>query len=768
LLSATSDRRRIYSASNKMPTRLVRAGVTLILAVCLAVTSSAAGAQFWQVATQSDFLKGDVSNLSIDLHGRLVLGPETTPVGTTSTPFLWTMVAGPDGSVFVGSGNGGEVLRFTADGKQSVFFDSAELEVHALALAPGGELYVGTSPEGRIYKVNAQGTATTYFDPEDKYIWALAVDNAGTLYAATGEKGVIYRVTAQGEGKPFYRTKATHARTLTFDRNGNLLAGTESPGKVFRIDKSGAGFVLLDSGLQEISALRVDDRGIVYAGGLTGRPPSERGPDRAAVEPSRSPTPVPSVSTEITSITIVDATGSTSGGGSTQPPRQERRSIRGAVYRILPDGVWDTVWNSPDDAPYDLLPHKDGSLLVATGNAGKLYRIESEPARATLIVSADAQQITTLLRDKSDQLWFATANSGKVYRLSTERATRGTYESTVRDAETVATWGAISWRGSLPAGSTIKVFTRSGNTAVPDETWSPWSAPYTKAVGEQVTSPKARYLQWKAELTGSPSASPVVTSVTVAYLQRNLRPEINTITVYPSGVVFQKPFSTGDAEIAGFEGTTADRRAAAAAQAAQSGGVSAGSPPLGRRGYEKGLQTFLWKAEDGNDDDLQYEVQYRREGDTTWKVLKRGLTEPLYVWDTTSVPNGTYVIKVIASDSPSNPPGSALLGERESESVDIDNAPPDIAVTSIRRDGGRSVVAFSVKDDHSAVSRVEYSLDGDRWRAIHPRDGIADSVSEEFELTLEGDTSGRAVIIRAEDAMENVTTTRAEAPVSSR
>jgi hypothetical protein len=749
-----------------MSTRAVRAVVTLFLSLSVAVTASAAGARFWQVATQSDFLKGDVSNLSVDQHGRLVLGPETTSVGTTSSPFLWTMVAGPDGSVFVGSGNGGEVLRLSADGKQSVFFDSSELEVHALALAPGGGLYVGTSPEGRIYKVNAQGTATTYFDPEDKYIWALAVDERGTLYAATGEKGVIYRITGEGEGKPFYQTKATHARALTFDREGNLLAGTESPGKVFRIDKNGAGFVLLDSGLQEISALRADARGVVYAGGLTGRSSPDRGPDRPQVEPSRSPAPIPTVSTEITSITIVDASGAAA--GTSQPPRQERRSIRGAVYRILPDGVWDTLWSSQDDAPYDLLPDKDGSLLVATGNAGKLYRIDSEPARATLIVSADAQQITTLLRDKSDRLWFATANSGKVFRLSAGRAMTGTYVSSVRDAETVATWGAISWRGSMPSGSTIKLFTRSGNAAVPDDTWSAWSASYTRSAGEQVTSPKARYLQWKAELAGTSNASPVVTSVTVAYLQRNLRPEISAITVYPSGVVFQKPFSTGDAEIAGFDGTTADRRAAAAAQAAQIGGVSASSPSLGRRGYEKGLQTFLWKAEDGNEDELTYEIQYRREGDTTWKALKRGLTDPLFVWDTTSVPNGTYVIKVIASDSPSNPPGNALIGERESESLDIDNAPPDIAITTVRRDGGRTTVVFSVKDDHSAVERVEYSLDGDRWRAIHPKDGMADSVSEEFELVLEGDTTGRAVIIRAEDAMENVTTTRAEAPVSSR
>ena len=750
-------------------TRLVRRlGAVLLLVcllVCLVTGARAAGARFWQVATQADFLEGDVTNLSIDLHGRLVLGPEATALGSTSSPFLWTMVPGPDGSVYVGSGNDGQVLRFAADGSQSVFFDTAELEVHALAPAPDGGLYVGTSPQGRIYKVDAKGTGTTFFDPEDKYIWALATDSSGALYAATGEKGVVYRITGPGQGKPFYQTKATHARALAFDRQGNLIAGTESPGKVFRVDREGSGFVLLDSGLQEISTIRVDDRGVVYAGGIMGRPSPDRGPERTT--PDTRPAPIPTVSTEITAITIVDA-GTASAGGASTPPRPERRSIRGSVYRIMPDGIWDVLWSSQDDAPYDLLPDGNGALLVATGNDGKLYRIEAEPARVTLIVSADAQQITSLLRDRQDRLWMATANPGKMFRLSASRASQGTYESSVRDAETVATWGAITWRGTQPPGTGIKLHTRSGNTAAPDETWSPWSNAYTRQTGEQVASPKARYLQWKLELTGTPSATPVVTSVTVAYLQRNLRPDVSTITVYPPGVVFQKPFSTGDAEIAGFDGTTADRRAAAAAQAVQAGGTAMPSPQLGRRGYEKGLQTFLWKADDANSDELQYDIQYRREGDTVWKVLKRGLTDPLYVWDTTSVPNGTYVIRVLASDAGANPPGTALTGERESQSFDIDNAPPAITVTGVRRDGARTLVTFTVRDDHSPVERVEYSLDGDRWRPIHPKDGIADSVEEEFELVLEVDTSGRAVVVRAEDAMENVTTTRAEAPSPAR
>ena len=728
-----------------------------LLFVCaLTLPLQGAGARFWEVATLVDFLKGDVTNLSIDLHGRLVLGPAVTELAAPTAPVLWTGLVADDGSLLVGSGNDGQVLRVARDGKLSTFFDSAELEVHALARAPGGGLYVGTSPDGRIYKVDAAGKSSPFFDPDDKYIWALAVDPKGVVYAATGDKGLIYRIAPDGKGEVFYRTKTTHVRTLYVASDGALLAGTESPGRIFRVSADGAGFLLLDSGLQEISALRPGAGGVVYAAALTGRGDDRSTPPIMSPEPSR-PLPIPSVSTEITSMSVVEPAGPLASGPGGATRESGRTSGRGAVYRIQTDGAWDQVWSSADDAPYDVALDDSGALLVATGNKGKVYRVAGDPAQTTLLARVSAQQVTTVVADRDRGLLLATANPAKVFRLSARPASSGSYESEVRDAESLATWGAISWRGTTPAGTNVRLFTRSGNTQAADDTWSPWSAAYRNPEGEQITSAKARYLQWKIELSGAEGRSPVVTSVTTAYLQRNLRPEIATITIHPAGVVFQKPFSTGEAEIAGFDGGPADRRPGASAAQPGSGG-----PPLGRRGYQKGLQTFLWKAQDANDDDLSYDVLYRREGETTWKTLKRNLTDPLFVWDTTSVPNGTYVVKIVVSDAPANPPGAALMAERESSTFDIDNTPPTIAILSATRANGRTSVRFTVRDGDSAVQRVEYSLDADRWRPIYPKDGIADSRLEEFELTLETNTADKAIILRAVDAMNNVATGRAE------
>jgi WD40 repeat protein len=716
--------------------------------------------KFFQAATQSDFLKGDVENLSIDNHGQLTLGPVTELVYETSAPFLWSMVATPDGTLFVGTGNEGKVFRVDPQGKGSLFFDTTELEVHALALAPNGGLYVATSPDGKIYKVDRNGASTTFFSGEDKYIWALAVDGKGNLFAGTGDKGVVYKITPEGKESVFYKANTTHVTTLAFDKSGNLLVGTGTPGKVLRIDPDGKPFMLLDSPFQEIRALRFDDKGMLYVAAVSGRAGSNSAPvvtdtvgDRPTTETVR--TPIASVSAEITSMAIVD----TGGSGTSSSPREDRRAPKGAVYRISADGVWDQLWESRDDSPYDLTFDRTGALIIGTGSKGKLYRLEGDPLRPTLLARAAAQQVTAFYKDSSGRMYYATANPGKLFRVSTERATRGTYESDVRDAQMISTWGTMSWRGTAANGNKIELFTRAGNTETPDDTWSAWSAAYTNPAGSPITSPKARYLQWRAVMTGK-GDGPVLTSVTAAYLQRNLRPVVRSITVHPPGIVFQKPFSTGDPELAGFDDQSTPERKLAAAASATPGNASA----LGRRTYQKGLQTLAWKADDENDDDLVYDVLYRREGETSWKTLRKATSDTILVWDTTTVPNGTYFVRIVASDAPSNPLGTALAGELDSVEFEVDNTAPTISVSNVRVDRGRTIITFDVKDDHSPVQRVEFSQDGQRWRGVFPVDGIADSREEHYELVVEGELGDRGLTLRASDSMNNAETIHVDAP----
>jgi hypothetical protein len=664
------------------------------------------------------------------------------------------MAPGPDGSSSWGA-NGGR-FRIDAAGKTTTFFRAGETEVHALVPAPGTGLYVATSPEGKIYKVDASGSSSIFFDPDDKYIWSLVVDTAGSVYAGTGPKGIVYKITPDGKGTPFYSTGSANVVSLVFDPGGNLLAATEAPGKVLRIDRNGKGFALLSSPFREIHALRVDPTGVVYAAAIDGAKGEEEPAEAPPVEPLKS-TPIPSVSTEITSISVIDvgvpAPDERGRGGQASPPRPSK----GAVYRIMPDGLWDLLWESTDDSPYDLAIESDGGVLVATGAKGRLYRLEGDPPRATLLGRAPARQVTRFLSTPKGN-YYATANPGKVLRLGPGRAPRGTYVSDVRDTQTVSIWGTISWRGTTPAGSRIEIFTRSGNTERPDDTWSPWAGPYDGSEGQQILSPKARYLQWKAALNGS-GDTPVLTSVKAAYLQRNLRPLVASITVQPPGIVFQKPFSTGELEIAGYEDSTPDGRPGSA----PASGPGAPSPAARPRAadHQKGLR----RSSGGRKTECRQAALRHPliEGSTEWKALKHDRPTRSSCGHDLG-PEWHLPGESCGERRPSNPAGSALTADLDSTTFDVDNTPPFIRTTAVRRDKGRTIVTFEVGDDQSPVQRVDYSIDSDQWHRLNPLDGIADSTVERYELIVDGDISSRTIVLRAADAMNNVATARVEAP----
>ncbi len=731
--------------------RLLSSFALLLVA---AATSLSAGPEVWRAATQAEFLKGDLEQVSVDEHGRLTLGPAITRLHETGAPFVWTAVDDGAGATYLGTGNDGKVFKVDAAGRGTIFHDAPELEVHALAIAPGGGLYVGTSPDGRVYRVDAAGVATPFFDPEEKYIWGLATDAAGQIYVAAGDpKGRVYRVTPTGTGTPIFTSTATHVVAMTFDRERRLVVGTESPGRVFRLESDGRPFLLLDTNLQEVRALRPDTRGRIFVVAQARRGGGDAASsDNVTPAPDSTRAPVPNVTVSISSISVVEtpaaaaASGAAPAGGG---------AVTGALFRIDADGASEQIWELRDETPYDVAPLDGGALLVATGHHGKLYRLDGDPLRATLLGRVPGRQAVQFLHSPARTL-VATSNAGALVRMDAAHAARGTYTSDVRDARSVARWGTIAWRATTPPGTQVEVATRSGNTASPDEGWSGWSPAYTSAEGAAVQSPTARYLQWRVTLIGT-GASPVVTSVSAAYLQRNQRPVVSGLVVHPPGVVFQKPFSTGETEIAGYRAEAIERRLSNQGQPAP----STGAPTLGRRTYQQGLQTIVWKGDDANGDDLTFDVGFRREGETAWTSLATGLTDPIYVWDTASVPSGHYVLKIAASDAASQPADQALRGELESSVVEVDAVAPVVTVRAATRAGDRLSVAVEVRDLHSSIARVEYSLDGGAWLPVYPADGLLDSRTETLTLTFPATAQGKALVVRATDTLHNVGVTDA-------
>jgi hypothetical protein len=382
-----------------------------------------------------------------------------------------------------------------------------------------------------------------------------------------------------------------------------------------------------------------------------------------------------------------------------------------------------------------------GGVLIGTSDKGRVYSV-TDSGRDTLLLQTTEGQVSSLMSRGSD-VFAASSNQGKLVRFGGAAVKDGSYESPVRDAKLVSSWGRIWWRGSGP----IELQTRSGNSERPDTTWSDWSSNYTDANGSQIASPKARFIQWRAVLrVGNRAGGDAkLEDVSLAYLPRNVAPEVLAINILPPGMALQQQIQI-----------QVDPNIEASGLDPSLFGMVVQAPP--RRLFQRSARSLQWQAEDRNGDTLEYAVYYRALNETAFRLLKDHIRETFYTVDGASLADGRYVFRVVVSDAPDNPAGFALSAERVSEAVDIDNSPPVVrSVGQLQSSGDRVRGIFEVEDATGRIKRADVSIDGSPWREIFPDDGIADSSKERYSVDLAASGAGEHTIsLRAFDNSNNV------------
>jgi hypothetical protein len=710
-----------------------------VLAPTLLLASSPAA---WEMSSFTEFVRGRFENVALSRGGQLSIANGFDPVFSSTEPFLWSIAQTPKGEIYVGTGNRGQLYRIDPSGKNTLVWTAPEPEIFALASDAKGVIYAGTSPNGRIYRIE-NNKATEYFDPQSAYIWALAIGPDGALFAGTGNQGVVFRITAPKTGEPYYATGQSNITGLAFDREGRLLAGSEPNGILYRITAKDKAFVLYDANLPEIRAIATDPDGSVYAVALGGSVAHKT--QNATTGGASAPVSgTPSVSTSIT-VTAEAAQA----GGDIKPPAppevpkpqsapavQTQTSTamvdltgveRSAIYKIHPDHTVETLWSSKEENVYDLLA-LNGELIFGTDVNGRIYQFSADRKLSLLEQTNDAE-ITRLFRSGNAVL-AATGNRGRIYKLSESPAVSGTYESPVYDAGSVARWGHLSWIGSGP----VKLMTRAGNSLRPDRTWSDWSDAATS-----ISSPNARYIQWKAELT--PAAK--IDSVSIAYLPQNNPPAVHSIAVLSNSQPAPAASKTASAATAAYSITVTDT-----GDAGPSTSTGTQIQTITRAASQNLVVT--WQADDPDGDRLVYSLYFRGEGERDWKPLKLNIHENSFTIDGDALADGRYAFRVTASDREANAPG--LEADLVSSPVLIDNTPPVISVQPLQ---GASL-DFTVADAASNLKRCEYSIDAGPWIPLSPVDGFLDSRAARFHLDLSNRPAGEHILVlRAVDSGNN-------------
>ena len=754
--------------------------IHLLLMICLtASTLSGASTKVWELSEYKDFLAGKFENISLSQEGGLTIGPTLTPLFSSDQPVIWNVAIAPDGTAYLGTGHQGRIYKVDKAGKSSLFWSVPEIEVFALAVAPDGSLYAGTSPNGKVYRVDRDGKGEAFFDPAQTYIWSIVIAPPADkkdashpeLFVATGDQGRIYRVDSNGEGKLHADTKQRHVISLALTPEGSLLAGTDPNGVIYRIEKSGKLFALYDAELPEIRALQVAPNGDIYAAAMGG--------GISQMTQSVSSAQTSAASSATTTISVTATADSPPGPGGAKPQPSSSKQItpqpvvtisqpvisyagmeKTALLRIKPDLAADKLWTSTEENILALsLAGPDLKPVFATDRGGRIYQLEGERT-ARLLTESDQEQVTHLTPGP-EGLLVASAHSGRLSRLENSLAATGTYRTAVHDAKTISRWGRLSWNGTGLEAAPVEFQTRSGNSARPDDSWSEWSEKITAEgpraasgfIGGVISSPRARYVQWRATLRNADGRLPRLRTVRLAYLPQNSAPVIKSVTV--TGSTSPSESATGST---GGSATAATDASAAysitvSASGAESPQAAAGNSQTSVGGGGKKMLAISWQAEDADGDKLITAVSFREDQESKWKVINKDITSSNLSIESESLADGIYRFRVEVSDKGANPPDTARRAEKVSEPILVDHTPP---VVSRQPGEGRTPVRFEASDASSTLQQAEYSVDAGQWIPVFADDGITDSSSETFTIELADlDEGEHLVTIRVRDRAGN-------------
>ena len=670
----------------------------------LAASAPATETSFWKVDAFEEFKAGSLQGTSVLEDGTVVISPPIEMIDVPDAQYVWRAgFRGGDELIYAAGTPGFVCEQVGGECRELMASDTSDFP--AFAVSQSGDIYVGSSPGGEVYRIREGADAELLFESEQGYVWSMAYSEEHGLLVGTGDLAKVYAVDDDGEAEVIYSSTEASISAL-FAGGGRVLAGTSIGGLLLDITPGTDVRVIYDAPYEEISGIVLGGDGRVYFSATT-----------VAMD-------------EVIDENALYETGYGSG----------------AVYATTDGGGATELWHSMDAPITSLGESADGTIMAGTGARGLLYSMAPQGG-ADLVAELDGEMVLSLT-SSDDGLAAALGLPGGIALIGTGAASTGSYESDVLNARSAATWGELSWRADEPAGSEVSLSVRSGNTEYPDDTWSDWWDVDGKR-GGPIECPGARYLQWRATLSRGSGSGPVLRSVEVAYLRENLPPRVGSVTVFEPGDVVTGPAGGGD-------GTTVSQTLPGGIEVTYS--LDARPSDRSLPVLIRGLRTVSWEAVDPNGDALSCELWVRAEDETEWRKMEDDIRwRTLHTWDTQSMADGIYRLKVVASDRPGNPVGGAGEGSAVSAPFLVDNGSPEIVSLDAERKKGMLIITGEARDVLSPLTFVDVAIDYGAWQMAFAADGLFDSRSEGFRLELPDPGPGEhTVAVRATDRAGNI------------
>ncbi len=463
-------------------------GLSVLL---VAAPSDAVGTRRFVLREAKDFQGGDLEGTAIDSNGRVRAGFALRAVPVAAAPTVWSALVRRDGTVLLGTGNDGKLLRVRGDVVE-LAAETKALAVTSVVEAWGGAVVLGTIPEGKIFRWEKDRLTELVTLPDTDHVWALAFDaRAGALYAATGPAGKLWRITPGGQAQVYLDAEEDHLMSVAVASDGVVYAGASEPAKLYRVSGPGRSTVLYDFGRTEVRGIALGPQGDVFAiaNELTG----------GASVPKRP----------------------ASDGTKPAAPTASAAKVRGkgVLYRFDAGGTPVELLADKEQHFTALAVGADGQPYVGTGVEGQVFTVDAAHT-STLVADTEERQIGALLLGSGAQ-YVIGSDPAVAHPIEGIGGKDAVWTSKALDAGIRATFGRLAW----DASGKVEISTRGGNTKEPDDSWSDWSPPLT-APGP-VTSAPARFLQLRARFAADPKAE--LREVEVTFVTDNLRAILTAI-----------------------------------------------------------------------------------------------------------------------------------------------------------------------------------------------------------------------------------------------
>lgn len=666
---------------------MIKKNIIFLILLSIMVTLSAVQVKKVGARKYHDFQKGDLKGTSIDSRGRLFLGPEKKSIKGPKKEYYLSLELARNGDIYIGTGHKSSVFKIQpATGKIEEVFASSQLDIYALVVNSKNEIYAGSSPNGKIYKISKDKKVTDFFDPSEKFIWDMKEDHSGNIICAVGNSGGIYKIKPSGDASKIFTPEDAHIISLYIGKNNSILAGSGDRGILYRIDNRKVK-VLYDSPLEEIRGICEDSEGNIYFSATKG------------VYKYRTSTS--------TNIELVF--------GDKDKKTRKYSTQKSILYCYHTNGIVEEVWSSNEDYVYSICYDEiNKSIVVGTGNSGRIFRIDKD-GHFSLVFESDSAQIYKVIRGQSG-FTFITNNTASISTLQNNLNRRGTYLSEIYDVEVQSRFGKLYWDASKMNNTNVLFFIRAGNSVIPDKTWSDWSPPFTDSDNSPLNVSGYRYFQIRVILNLlADGKTPYVHNYKVFCIQSNLKPQFKGVEIVKPNLKISK--------------TKTEKK------------------------EEKNSKYLIvrWEVRDPNKDELKYSIFIKKVGDKNWIPIKKNITKKRILLQTELFEDGEYLLKVIADDSLFNPPSTSLSSSFISKPFVIDSTAPVLKNLAIK--GNR--ISFNVLDQTSLISQVLYSFDGELWSPVFPDDMINDSNTENYYFTLNSVKNKKIIFIKIIDEFYN-------------